>query len=263
MSSGGFACTLSQTLTSFSTARGNFVKNDIGYRIRFLQKSHLPTRRSDDVMYGCIFCIHQGRTLHASDATVFTSQKALFAHLARHPRPLPAVPGFTVIEEAEVPDRHGNDYDLHFRNPAETHPAVDKADEICSRPTGTSKEAARRMYGQRLLHDRTPALEMVQGARVAGIEWPAKYQGEWCMGYHDGVYASVPFEVLRLDPPSPENIRMDATSPAQVTARWRFNVKDKTKGDWLKFEKDEVITDISCKFPAQAPFGPHSRAPRS
>jgi hypothetical protein len=107
------------------------------------------------------------------------------------------------------------------------------------------------MYGQRLLYDRTPALEMVQGARITGIEWPAKYLGEWCMGYHDAVYASVPFEIMRLDPPSPENIKMDGTSPTQVTARWRFNVKDKTKGDWLKFEKDEVITNISCKFPAQ------------
>ncbi|KAI8679783.1 SH3 domain-containing protein [Fusarium keratoplasticum] len=229
-------------------ARGNFIKNGIGYRIRFLQKSHLPTRRSDDVMYGCIFCIHQGRTLHASDATVFVSQKALFAHLARHPRPLPAVPGFTVIEEAEVPDRYRNDYDLHFKSPVETHPVVEKSNEICNMPTATSKEAARRMYGQRLLYDRTPALEMVQGARITGIEWPAKYLGEWCMGYHDAVYASVPFEIMRLDPPSPENIKMDGTSPTQVTARWRFNVKDKTKGDWLKFEKDEVITNISYPY---------------
>ncbi|KAM0431849.1 hypothetical protein ACHAPT_005101 [Fusarium lateritium] len=229
-------------------ARGNFIKNGIGYRIRFLQKSHLPTRRSDDVMYGCIFCIHQGRTLHASDATVFVSQKALFAHLARHPRPLPAVPGFTVIEGAEVPDRYRNDYDLHFKNPVETHPVVEKANEICTMPTATSKEAARRMYGQRLLYDRTPALEMVQGARIAGIEWPAKYVGEWVFAWHDGTFASAPLETLRLDPPPPEDIKMDGTSPVQATARWKFSIKDKTKGDWLKFEKDEIITNISWSY---------------
>ncbi|KAF4470758.1 hypothetical protein FALBO_2330, partial [Fusarium albosuccineum] len=115
--------------------RGNFIKNGIGYRLRFLQKSHLPTRRSDDVMYGCVFCIHQGRTLHSSDATVFTNQKSLFAHLARHPRPLPAVPGFTVIEQADMPDRHRNDYDLHFKSPVGTHPVVERAAAIYTLPT--------------------------------------------------------------------------------------------------------------------------------
>ncbi|KAM5348209.1 hypothetical protein ACJ41O_008033 [Fusarium nematophilum] len=228
--------------------RGNFIKNGIGYRLRFLQKSHLPTRRSDDVMYGCVFCIHQGRTLHPSDATVFVSQKSLFAHLARHPRPLPDIAGFTIIDEAEVPSQYRNDYDLHFKAPTETHPVVEKGDEIATMPTGTSKEAARRMYGQRLLYDRTPALEMVQGARIGGLSWPPKYLGEWCFGWHDGVYASLPMEILRLDPPPPTDIKMDGTSAVQATARWKFNPKDKTKGDWLKFDKDEVITNISWSY---------------
>ncbi|KAF5659255.1 hypothetical protein FHETE_9499 [Fusarium heterosporum] len=228
--------------------RGNFIKNGIGYRLRFLQKSHLPTRRSDDVMYGCIFCIFQGKTLHASDATVFISQKALFAHLARHPRPLPAVPGFTVIEQDEIPVEHRNDYDLHFKSPIETHPVIEKADEICYLPTATSKEAARRMYGQRLLYDRTPALELVLNARIVGLSWPAKYMGEWAMGYHDGILASIPTEILKLDPPPSSEVNMDGLSPVQATARWKFNHKDKVKGDWLKFEKDEIITNISWPY---------------
>ncbi|CAJ0549329.1 Ff.00g029420.m01.CDS01 [Fusarium sp. VM40] len=228
--------------------RGNFIKNGIGYRLRFLQKSHLPTRRSDDVMYGCIFCIFQGKTLHASDATVFISQKALFAHLARHPRPLPAVPGFTVIEQEEVPAVHRNDYDLHFKSPVETHPVLEKTDEICYLPTATSKEAARRMYGQRLLYDRTPALELVLNAKIVGLSWPAKYMGEWAMGYHDGILASVPTEILKLDPPPSSEVKIDGLSPVQATARWKFNHKDKVKGDWLKFEKDEIITNISWPY---------------
>lgn len=198
-------------------------------------------------MYGCIFCIFQGKTLHASDATVFISQKALFAHLARHPRPLPAVPGFTVIEQEEVPAVHRNDYDLHFKSPVETHPVLEKTDEICYLPTATSKEAARRMYGQRLLYDRTPALELVLNAKIVGLSWPAKYMGEWAMGYHDGILASVPTEILKLDPPPSSEVKIDGLSPVQATARWKFNHKDKVKGDWLKFEKDEIITNISCK----------------
>lgn len=229
--------------------RGNFIKNGIGYRLRFLQKSHLSTRRSDDIMYGCIFCIHEGRSLHASDATVFVSQKSLFAHLARHPRPLPDVPGLVVIDQAEVPDTLHNNYDLHFKAPTEPHPVMEKFDEIASMPTGTSKEAARRMYGQRLLYDTTPALELVQGARIVGISWPKKYLGEWCFGWHDGIYASIPMEILRLDPPSTDQIMMGGTSQVTATTRWRFKPKDKTKGDWLKFDKGEVITNISCKYP--------------
>ncbi|KAF4457013.1 hypothetical protein F53441_1028 [Fusarium austroafricanum] len=228
--------------------RGNFIKNGIGYRLRFLQKSHLPTRRSDDVLYGCVFCITQGKTLHASDATVFVSQKALFAHLARHPRPLPAVPGFTVIDQAEVPAEHKNDYDLHFKNPTETHPALEKADEISYLATATSKEAARRMYGQRLLYDRTPALELVANAKICGLSWPAKYLGEWAMGWYDGQWASVPMEIIKLDPPPSSEVKIDGTSPVQVTSRWKFNHKDKGKSDWLKFEKDEVITNISWSY---------------
>ncbi|KAF5017973.1 hypothetical protein F66182_10067 [Fusarium sp. NRRL 66182] len=216
--------------------RGNFIKNGISYRLRFLQKSHLPTKRSDDV------------SLHASDATVFTSQKSLFAHLARHPRPLPSVPGFTIIEETQVPDQFKNNYDLHFKSPAESHPVLEKHDDICSMPSGTAKEAARRMYGQRLLYDRTPALELVEGSRVVGLCWPPKYLGEWCFGWHDGIYASVPTEILKLDLPQSSDIKMDGTSPVQATARWKFSHKDKTSGDWLKFEKDEIITNISWPY---------------
>lgn len=152
-----------------------------------------------------------------------------------------------MIDQTEVPAEYKNDYDLHFKSPVETHPAIEKADEISYLPTATSKEAARRMYGQRLLYDRTPALELVVNARVCGLTWPAKYLGEWAMGWYDGQWASVPTEIIKLDPPPSSQIKIDGTSPVQVTARWKFNQKDKVKGDWLKFEKDEVITNVSCK----------------
>ena len=181
---------------------------------------------------------------------MFISQKALFQHLARHPRPLPEITGLRVVEGEEVPEKWRNNYDLHFKNPKEAHPAMEKASEIAMMPTATAKEAARRMYGQRLLFDRTPALEMVQGAKITGITWPEKYVGEWAFGWHDGVNASVPMEILQLDQPPPSEIKMAGTSQIRATARWKFNpkAKDKFKGDWLKFDKGDVISNISCKF---------------
>ncbi|PNY27844.1 Uncharacterized protein TCAP_02228, partial [Tolypocladium capitatum] len=228
---------------------GNFSKNDIGYRLRFLQKSHLPAKRVDDVLYGCVFCVHQGRTLDASDATVFFTTKALFTHLARHPRPLPDVPGVFVVDEAEVPDHLHNDYDLHFTHPPTAHPAQENGTEVAARPTGVAKEEARRIYGQRVLYDRTPALELAHGARITGIEWPPKYNGEWIFAWHDGVFASVPTDVIHLDLPPAAEIKLGGTSHVHAKSRWKFAPKDKEKGEWLKFDKNETITNICWAHP--------------
>lgn len=200
-------------------------------------------------MYGCIFCVHQGQTLHASDATVFFSQKALFAHLARHPRPLPAIPGLLLIEQDEIPDQYENDYDLHFKSPIEMHPVLAMSEDIGRMPAGVSKEAARRLYGQRLLYDRSQVLELAQGARIVGLSWPLKYCGEWCLGWHDGVCAALPMDIIRLDLPRfiSDNKMMGGASQVMATARWKFNTRDT---NWLKFEKDEVIRNINCKLPA-------------
>lgn len=219
----------------------------VGYRLRFLQKSHVQMKRPDDILYGCVFCIRQGRTMDPSDATVFFDIKSLFNHLARHPRPLPAVPGIVVIDQTEVPEQFHNDYDLHFTKPPMPHPALDHEQETAVLPVGVAKEPARKLYGQRLLADRTPALSLVIGSKVTGLTWPAKYNGEWCMGWYDGVYASVPMETLRLEPPPPRDIRMDGTSHVRAKAKWKFSHKDKDKTEWLKFDKDEIITNISCK----------------
>ncbi|POR31906.1 Uncharacterized protein TPAR_07881 [Tolypocladium paradoxum] len=228
---------------------GNFTKNNIGYRLRFLQKSHLPAKRVDDVLYGCIFCVHQGHTLDESDATVFFTTKALFSHLARHPRPLPEVPGISVVDQDEVPDHLRNDYDLHFTHPPTAHPAQENGTEVAGHPTGVAREQARRIYGQRLLYDRTAALELAQGARITGIKWPPKYNGEWIFAWHDGVFASVPMDVIKLDLPPRAEIRLGGTSNIRAKSKWKFAPKDKEKGDWLKFDKNETITNISWAHP--------------
>lgn len=190
-----------------------------------------------------------GRTIDASDSTVFFSTKALFNHLARHPRPLPEVPGIVVVDQAEIPPELHNDYDLHFKQPPVEHPVLEHEEEISTLPTAYTREPTRRMYGQRLLGDKTPALEMVTGAHVTGLTWPAKYMGEWAFGWHDGIYASVPTDAIKLEPPPVREIKLGGTSNVRAKAQWKFSHKDsgKDKTNWLKFDKNDVITNISCK----------------
>ncbi|TIC98868.1 hypothetical protein CH35J_005544 [Colletotrichum higginsianum] len=228
-----------------NTEEANFVSRKIAFRPRFLQKSHVATKRGDELLYGCVFCVQAQRTLEECDATVFFSQRKLFDHLARHPRPLPQVPGIIAIEEAEIPPNLRNNYDLHFRAPPQESPLAGKQTEIAQRPTATAKQTVKRMYGMRLLYDNTPAFELANGARISGIEFPEKYNGEWVMGWHEGNFGSAPLDVLKLEPPPKSEVRMDTTSNISAVARWRFAPRAKDGGDWLRFDRGERITNIS------------------
>ncbi|PKS09106.1 hypothetical protein jhhlp_003720 [Lomentospora prolificans] len=223
----------------------NFAIGDVGYRIRFLQKSHLPTKRADEPLYACLFCIQEGQTPHDGDATVFFGQKELCEHLSRHPRPLPNVPGVTVVEDTTIPPAIRSSYDLHLKGPVEPNIIDDKREEIYKLPIATAKEMVKKMYGMKLLHDRTPAFELAPGATIVGVTFPDKYFGEWCMGYHEGKYASFPIEVARLHPPPSHELRMGGSSSVRAVARWKFSIKEKGKAEWLKFDKGETINSLS------------------
>jgi hypothetical protein len=119
--------------------------------------------------------------------------------------------------------------------------------DIIHLPTGVAKEPARRLYGQRLLFDRTPALELAQGARITGLTWPAKYNGEWAFGWHDGVHATVPTDLLRLDTPPNQHIKIGGTSMIRARAKWKFNPGKDKSSDWLKIDKNDVIKNIACE----------------
>lgn len=200
-------------------------------------------------MFACPFCIELGHTLDEGDATVFFSADAFFRHLARHPRPLPTVNGFVVVDSPAVPDHLRNDYDIHFAQPPLPHPSIENADYSVSLPNAVAKDHVRKTVGLRLLPDRTPALEMIHGGRVARITWPTKYLGEWCMGWHDGMQATIPFDAIRLELPPDDQIRLAGTSNIRATARWTFSYKDKdSKVKWLKFKKGDMLTNISCKY---------------
>ncbi|KAK1699761.1 SH3 domain-containing protein [Colletotrichum godetiae] len=229
----------------------NHHSNKISYRPRFLQKSHVATKRADEFLYGCVFCVHAQHTLEECDATVFFSQKKLFEHLARHPRPLPQVPGITVVETSEttgggeVPLHLRNNYDLHFRAPPRPSRIEGRQLELAQLPTATATQTVKRMYGMRLLYDNTPGFELANGARLTGVEFPAKYNGEWVMGWHEGNFGSAPLDVLKLEAPPKGEIRADTASNISAVARWKFAPRPKDGGDWLKFDQGERITNIS------------------
>ena len=197
-------------------------------------------------MFACLFCIRDGKTTEESDATVFYNTKTLFAHLSRHPRPLPQVPGLTVVDQETVPYELECDFDLHFPNPPAIHPVQEHIDEVKTRPTGVAIQTVRKMAGQRVLLDGSPAHEVAFGSKLVGITWPARYHGDWIFCWHNGQWASIPANSVQINGPSKDMIKLDITSQTQAKALWKWSPRD-GKG-WLKFEKGDVITNISCKF---------------
>ncbi|KAI1813391.1 hypothetical protein GGS20DRAFT_586560 [Poronia punctata] len=232
-----------QDLNNEST--GNFTSNTVGFRLRVLQKSHLPIRIIEEQMYGCLFCINEGRTLEESDATVFFNQKQLFAHMARHPRPLPRVAGITVIEDVEPSPAQRDNFDLHFPHPPIESVMLGIAREVARLPAGIATETKKitAHSTMRLPPDRQPVLHFAIGARIVGIEFPAKYEGKWAIGWHDGVRAPLEADTVQIEAPSRSEVKMQATSSVQAVARWKWNQKGDDR--WLKFDKGDVIKNIS------------------
>ncbi|KAL2272609.1 hypothetical protein FJTKL_06278 [Diaporthe vaccinii] len=162
----------------------NFKSAGIGFRLRFLSKSHLPATHVGDQVYGCLFCVQLGRTTHPNDATVFFSQKQIFNHLARHPRPLPHVPGLTVVETADL-GPYGNKYDLHFFNvPLKSHLATIMRD-LAALPTATAVQTYKPTPTSSIRRptDGQEVLNFASGAKILGVIFPDRYQGEWCLGW--------------------------------------------------------------------------------
>lgn len=233
----------------------------IGFRLRFLSKSHLQTKDVEEELYGCLFCFQVRHTTDANDATVFFSERQLFAHLARHPRPLPEVPGLTVVEDQEIPPHLANNYDLHLPNHIlKRSPLFSIQRDLASLPTATALQTTR-PAPPRPTHTggaKTTSTNEVElasfaiGAKCMGIKFFD--QGRWCMGWVDHTYGAISAEAIQLDPPlqRKNNARWPSrgSSNMKAVARWRFSVKEKEKlrgGEWLCFSKGEVITSIGCK----------------
>ncbi|CAK7211538.1 hypothetical protein SCUCBS95973_001149 [Sporothrix curviconia] len=275
------------------------------FRLRLLYKSHIcnaiSSQRQAESHYACIFCVHMGSTVREGDATVFTTPDHLLLHLARHPQPLPIVPGVTVVYGNErgangaaggggnsssgmssvstsTDPIDANDFDLHLVNPPLPTPvpptvgqaAVATAFREHIHRYGGKKLARPPNYGGDMLH-------FLVGARIVGIMFPEKWEGKWCMGWHDGFVGAFSAKHVRIEPPRHNEIPMASSdSGMSVTARWKWKPnegrgkdndkekdgKTKRSGDssssvlaaddaasvWLSFEKGETISNVKCLY---------------
>jgi len=159
------------------------------------------------------------------------------------------VPGLNVFDAPEIPPAFRNDYDLHFTDPPRPNVMEGIKREVQMLPTATAVDSMKRSYGGiRRPPGGGEPLQFAVGAKIVGIEFPAKYNGDWGVGWSDQCRALFPMDCVKLDPPPKTEIRMQTTSsPMVATARWKWNPKDKDRADWLKMDKNEVITNISCE----------------
>ncbi|KAI3396050.1 hypothetical protein diail_546 [Diaporthe ilicicola] len=228
------------------------------FRIRLLYKSHLGAPRPSEAFYGCLFCAQQGCVVREGDATVFKSADDLFRHLASHPQPLPDVPGLTVLYGKEVlaTDPRVNDFDLWLTEPPQ--PAgvpPELTPEVARLPVATAIKGHVQRYAEKKLpkpdgKGSDCLLQFFEGSRIIGVEYPGKYAGKWCTGWHDGTWGYFPAKSIELEKPKPG--RLDAPpllhgiggSGVVVTAKWKWDPGAAAKEGWLGFDKGEKLTNV-------------------
>jgi len=236
------------------TGSGIQISGKIRYRQRFLSKCHVKTSSHEDPLYACIFCIEEHRTLEAHDATVFFSSAALFRHLARHPQPLPQLAGINVLYGVQPPEIV--DFDIHCTVPeARTtqYTMAEIATKVSSRPTAYAIVSNHYKPGQAKSRDPdgNPILHFAAGARIVGVSFPEQFNGQWCMGYHDGDRGAFPASSITLDLPGREDVLMNAQSTLVAWAKWDFKPKDVKEGGWISFKKGDKISCVGYSFQDQ------------
>jgi hypothetical protein len=208
----------------------------------------------NETLYGCLFCYQARHTVEEGDATVFFSREQLFAHLARHPRPLPPILGLTIIDGPTLPPTAIDDYDLQFLEPpAESIFRSDRLrKKIADLPTATATETV--MPGQanyKVCPDKSLiTLNFAVGAKLVGVEFPDRFEARWATGWADQTFGAFLAEYIKLDPPPANEIRSHTydRSTYSSVVKWKFSQKDKDRGvDWLELKKGEPIHNISCK----------------
>jgi len=120
--------------------------------------------------------------------------------------------------------------------------------ELLLLPTATAVETVKRT---RAVLKQPPgggeALQFALGARLAGVEFPTRWNGEWCIGWHDQKRAAFPADAIRIEPPPRGELQQGATSAMQARVRWKWKPRDNSRGDWLTLDKNETITNIICE----------------
>ncbi|KAK7956374.1 uncharacterized protein PG986_005596 [Apiospora aurea] len=222
----------------------------VRYRLRFLYKSHLASDSAHVTRYGCVFCWQERRTPCESDATVFTTPDQLFRHLARHPQPLPEMGDFPVTYGETPSDDPGlGDADLVFPNPQAVNPLTEAEStsfELLPNAVAVTDHLVRPGDRQNVGPDGEKTLQFLEGARIVGIEFPEKWGGKQCVGWHDGARGSFPARCIFLLPPRKGDIRTPGMNNdgVTVTARWKWEPKDPCSG-WLAFDKGATIRNVS------------------
>ncbi|EEY23519.1 conserved hypothetical protein [Verticillium alfalfae VaMs.102] len=224
----------------------------IRYRRRFLYKSHMATRHMTKTSYGCPFCVHIGSTTYEGDATVFPSAALLLRHLARHPQPLPDVPGLTVLYGTITGEPNEHDFDIHFPNPAA--PPGGPPDGGASLPSAVATRDHVQMPDEKPLARPEPGTEVLQffaGARIIGVEFPERWGGKWCLGWHDGMFGAFQARWVQLEAPRRGKLAGQAPPRTQRSgvARWKWDVKAGNGPGWLGFDKGETITNLDWDDP--------------
>ncbi|KZL85968.1 sh3 domain-containing protein [Colletotrichum incanum] len=134
------------------------------------------------------------QTMAYGDATVFQSADQLLKHLARHPQPLPEVPGVTVLY-GQIKKDHDQieDYDIYFPSPPARSP-FQETDNFSQYPVATALKSHVQRWGESLAgpDGSSDVLKFFVGAKIVGVEFPEKWGGKWCIGWHDGVRGPFP-----------------------------------------------------------------------
>ncbi|KAF4444936.1 hypothetical protein FACUT_273 [Fusarium acutatum] len=224
------------------------------HRPRFLFKSHIAVRNINSVYFGCLFCDKTKSTLQEDDATVFQSIDLLFRHISRHSHPLPHVPGVEVVyEHSDINSRGRQDCDLYFPNSTMTAlhgmSRAIESNRLTSLPVARAvKDHIRRSNEKpQARPDATSEiLQFVSGARIIGIEFPEKWDGKWCQGWHDGAFGTFPSKLISLDMPQHVKFASLPNTPRTGVARWKFE-KQRQPG-WLALKKGDIIYNLACGF---------------
>ncbi|KAI1453126.1 hypothetical protein F4805DRAFT_386893 [Annulohypoxylon moriforme] len=238
---------LEAELDTAQDSTANFCKAGVMYRLRFLYKSHLTSTSAFTSQFGCLFCAQKGQTVYADDATVFTTQEQLFKHLSRHPQPLPEIPGLVILYGDVYKDNpNAEDYDLHFQNPPVASILPDAA-SLAKLPSAIAVKSHVKRYGRDLTDpdgNSDQVLKFLEGARVVGIEFPEKWKGKWCTGWHDGQWGSFVAKHVALEPPAQAPGPSTSADGMFVTTRWKWEAKDASNG-WLSLDKDETLSNVT------------------
>ncbi len=254
---------LCPVLANGPLAEANFHKFGVRFRVRLLYKSHISNavinQRQAESSYGCLFCVQTSSTVREGDATVFTSADALLLHLARHPQPLPEMPGVTVLYGSGIANDAplAYDFDLHFPGPPLQSPVPPT---VSRSAVATAVREHEQRYGSKKLPRpsgyRGDMLEFLAGARIVGLTFPVDLDGKWCTGWHDGRSGLFSARAVEIEPPRQNEIPMEENSSSgmKVTTRWRWKPTktdggdDKAQSVWLDFEKGEIVSNVRCLY---------------